>query len=85
MIPVYVVTHESQWVSHAKGDCTKKTCLANGIAQFHEATFDWMKEQAGMPQLQYENPQDQIILMEWAISRNLGSNWTTYRKYESLK
>lgn len=80
-IPVYVITHESQWKPTAVGDHG----LAHGVAQFHKATFDWMKKQADMPQLQYSSSSDQIVLLVWAIRHDEGSNWTTYRRLQSLK
>jgi hypothetical protein len=57
--------------------------LAYGVAQFHEVTFDWMKQKAikeGEPfqNLEYKNPSDQITLMAWAFSVGLASNWSCY-------
>lgn len=77
VIPVYVIAHESDWKPDAVGD----KGLARNIAQFHKATFDEMKKEANMPQLQYENSQDQIVLLTWALAHGKGNAWTTYRRY----
>lgn len=81
VVSVYVVTHESQWDTTAVGD----KGLAYGPCQFHAATFDLMKKEANMPQLQYGSPKDQILLMNWALAHNEGSQWTTYRRYEAMQ
>ena len=81
IIPVYVVTHESNWDPTAVGDHG----LAFGPAQFHQETFDIMRKNANMPKLQYKSSHDQIILMEWALNHKGGPQWTTYRKLEGIK
>lgn len=80
-IPVYILSHESNWDSDAVGDHG----LAHGVAQFHRPTFDWMKKKANMPLLQYSSSTDQIILMEWALTQNLGSNWSTFNRLNKIQ
>lgn len=81
VLPVYIVTNESHWNPKAVGDHG----LARNLAQFHPLTFLWMKKKANMPNLEYENPQDQIILMEWGVKNGYGDNWSTYRRYYGIK
>lgn len=52
---------------------------AYGIMQFHEPTFDMFKQQAGMPELDYKNRDDQIVLAAWALKNGLGYHWTCYK------
>lgn len=53
---------------------------AYGVAQFHRPTFEHFKVKAGMPELQYEKFEDQIILMAWMFSNGLQFHWTCYQK-----
>ena len=78
---VYVLSHESDWQPDAIGDHG----LAHNVAQFHEQTFEWMKQTAikqGKPyqNLSYNSSKDQIILLAWAIKNGEGNQWTTFRK-----
>lgn len=83
---MYILTHESGLDPDAIGDHG----LAHNVAQFHEATFEWMKAEAigqGLPyqDLKYNSAKDQIILLGWALKNGLGCNWTTFNNYQSLK
>jgi len=49
--------------------------IAYGIAQFHEATFNWMRGLAGHPELIYKSEQDQRWLLTWAIKHGYGKHW----------
>ena len=70
-----LVELESNWKVDALGDGGK----AFGPAQFWETTFNQFKGEAGMPELKYRDPQDQLTLMAWAVRNNLGYHWTTYK------
>ena len=48
---------------------------AYGVAQFMDYTFDWMKGLAGRPELVWENEEDQLWLLEWAIRNGYGKHW----------
>lgn len=83
---IYVLQHESSFDPDAIGDHG----LAHNVAQFHEATFEWMKQKAikqGLPyqDLSYNSSKDQIILLAWALKNHLGNNWTTYQALMDLK
>ena len=51
-----------------------------GILQFQKPTFAWMKTAAGMPDLNYRNPEDQMVLAWWALRNGHGRHWTCYEK-----
>lgn len=74
-----LVTRESNWKPAAVGDHG----LARNVSQFHETTFDWMRKKAGMEQLQYENPDDQLILMGWAMTHQYQNQWGTYQRLDA--
>lgn len=80
-IPENVVKLESNYEIDAVGD----KGLAYSVAQFHEETFNWMKQKAldqGQPffYLEYKNPADQITLLVWAIKNGYGNSWSTYKQ-----
>ncbi len=54
--------------------------LAYGIAQFHKATFEKFKSDAGAPGLSYTNMDDQIELFSWSIANKRGESWTCWKK-----
>lgn len=58
--------HENIW-----GDGGK----SYGIAQFHERTFNWMKNLAGHPEYKWKNKADQLALLDWAIRNGYGGHW----------
>jgi hypothetical protein len=50
-----------------------------GIMQFQKPSFDYMSSKMG-EQLDFYSYHDQIKLASWAISNNMGRNWSCYRK-----
>lgn len=70
-----VIACESEGNSQAVGDHG----LAQGIAQFHEETFNRMKRMSGYYWLEYKNSLDQTLLLQWAIKNGHGAEWTCYR------
>jgi hypothetical protein len=73
--------HEGVW-----GDCDKsgikngKHCKAYGWAQFHKGTFNYMKKIFDMPNAKRESKVDQWKILNEALKRNLGGNWTCYKE-----
>jgi len=66
--------HEGVW-----GDDGK----SYGIAQFQFSTFEYLKKLAGMENLEWKKPLDQIVLLTWCIRNNVAQKyWTTYPKKE---
>ena len=51
---------------------------AYGIAQFQNRTFDWLASMSGRTDLVWENKQDQIWLLKWALKNNYGYLWSTF-------
>jgi hypothetical protein len=51
---------------------------AFGIAQFKKKTFNWMKQMAGKPELNWTNENDQLWLLAWAIRNGYGKHWECY-------
>lgn len=52
-----------------------------GVLQFKRATFEFLKDKAGMPDLKWERQIDQIILCNYAIRNGYAEkHWTTYSK-----
>lgn len=56
-----------------------------GIAQFKHQTFNNFKREAGRPELEWKNKEDQIWLLGWALENNYGNHWTCYKKRVSKK
>ena len=75
-ILVEVSRCESNFNNLAVGDHGK----ARGLFQFWRGTFDTFKEEAGMPQLEYTNENDQIKLAAWAFANQKQSHWTCFSK-----
>jgi len=50
-----------------------------GIMQFQRKSFDYMSSKMG-ENLDFYSYHDQIKLATWAISNNMGRNWSCYRK-----
>ena len=50
---------------------------AFGIGQFQERTFYWLAEKSKMVGLEWENEQDQIKLLKWAIKNGYCDLWST--------
>lgn len=73
---ITVIDCESAGKYNAVGDGGK----SYGILQFQKATFDEMKRQAHMPNLQYKNPIHQMRLMVWGFSHGYANHWTCFRK-----
>lgn len=67
-----IIKCESQWKFDAVGDGGK----AFGLAQFHRPTFDWLVELSGLEGLDYYEPKDQIVLLDWALKNNREYLWT---------
>jgi hypothetical protein len=65
------VRHDGVW-----GDGGK----SYGIAQFQHATFKWMRDQSGRPELKWMSQADQLWLLDWALRRGYGRYWTCYGK-----
>lgn len=53
---------------------------AYGIGQFWPRTFDMFKNEAGLPELEYKRPLDQINLMAWAFANGKERHWTCFGK-----
>lgn len=54
---------------------------AYGRAQFMKPTFNWMKNLAKHPELEWRNEKDQMWLLDWAVRNGYGSHWQTcYRQ-----
>lgn len=53
---------------------------AYGAYQFHKPTFDAFKKEAGMPELNYEDRNDQIKLAVWGFKNGKAKHWTCYDK-----
>jgi hypothetical protein len=58
------------------GDKDKKY-KAFGIAQFQERTFNWLKQESGMPYLNWKNEQNQETLLIWALEHGYCYLWST--------
>lgn len=76
-----IVSCESSFKINAVGDHG----LAYGPAQFHKETFyrikqDAIKKGAKLYYLDYHNPADQLLLLNWALNNGYGSEWSTYKK-----
>lgn len=63
------IRHEGTW-----GDGGK----SYGIAQFQLATFKDLRKEAGRPELQWKNRDDQLWLLDWALRHGYGKYWTCY-------
>lgn len=70
------IKHEGVW-----GDGGR----SYGIAQFQYRTFDWMRGQAGRPELRWKNRRDQLWLLDWALRRGYGKYWTCYSKTKAQR
>jgi hypothetical protein len=75
-----IILCESGGDNNAKGDWNGKEYLANGVAQFHLATFNLFKKLANKPNLEYNNADDQKWLLKWALVNGYESHWTCYNK-----
>ncbi len=73
---VTIIDCESAGKYNAVGDGGK----SYGIVQFQKATFNEMKRQAHMPNLEYKNPIHQMRLMVWGFNHGYASRWTCFRK-----
>jgi soluble lytic murein transglycosylase-like protein len=51
---------------------------AYGLYQFHRGTFEMFAKEAGL-ELDYYNPEHQIILANWAFAQGYYSHWTCAR------
>lgn len=51
-----------------------------GVLQFKKATFEFLKDKAGMPELKWERQADQILLCNWAIRNGYAEHWSTFSK-----
>jgi hypothetical protein len=47
-----------------------------GVAQFQERTFNWLKELANKPKLDFYSRQDQVWLLNWALENGYSYLWT---------
>ena len=56
-----------------------------GVAQFQERTFNWLKELANAPRLNYYKEADQVYLLKWALENNYGYLWSCYKKLGYVK
>ena len=65
-----LIKRESGGRTDAYGDHGK----AYGILQFHRATFNSFSKEYGMTYLEYENPQDQIMLADFMLSDGLSTS-----------
>jgi hypothetical protein len=54
--------------------------MSYGWAQFQLKTFRWLKKLAKMEHLDYEDKNDQVELLAWALSAGRGSEWSCYKK-----
>lgn len=72
-----LIKHESNGNPNAIGDNGK----AFGVLQFHLPTFEYFKHRYGLDYLQYEDPQDQILLANLIIGEDFNNvkHWTTYK------
>lgn len=62
---------ESGYNSHAEGDNGK----SYGVAQFHLATFEWLKDKANQPDLKWKSSDHQIKLLRWALQNGYERYW----------
>lgn len=78
---------ESRLNPKAVGDWRSETkeFMARGVAQFWRRTFEKFKVESKMPELEYENWQDQISLMGWAFSNDLAHHWYNCHKAVRIK
>jgi len=53
---------------------------AYGVAQFQFRTFEWLKELANAPRLNFYKEKDQVWLLKWALQNNYGYLWSCYNK-----
>lgn len=63
--------HEGKWGDNG---------LAYGRYQFHQKTFNWLKNKYGRPELQRTSLADQEWLFEQAIKDGRGNLWSCYKK-----
>ncbi|MBI5449357.1 hypothetical protein HY948_03515 [Candidatus Gottesmanbacteria bacterium] len=70
-----IIICESQGKYNVVGDGSK----SYGPAQFQQKTFNWMKAQAGQPELHWMNSEHQIWLLRWALKNGYGNHWSCYR------
>ena len=63
--------HEGVWGDNGK---------AYGRYQFHQRTFNWLKNKYGRPELQRTSLADQEWLFERAIKDGQGKLWSCYKK-----
>ena len=68
-----IVALESSYKVDAVGDHG----LAYGPAQFHEATFNWLKKKSRFYWLDYHNAADQLLLLNWALNNGYCHQWST--------
>ena len=59
-----------------------KPRLAFGPAQYQKRTFNEFKEEAGLPWLEWKNPEHQIILTWWAIKNGKEHHWTVVKEVD---
>lgn len=78
--PQGIVARVIQCESGGKVNAIGDHGLAYGIAQFHEDTFNRMKRLSGYYWLDYRNPNDQILLIEWAFAHGHEREWSCYTK-----
>jgi len=70
------VTCESNWHIAAVGD----SGAAYSYAQFHRETFEWMRGESGMTDLEYDSGRDQLRLMAWGFSQGYQNHWVCWTK-----
>lgn len=51
-----------------------------GILQFKKSTFEFLKDRANMPNLNWESALDQIILANWSIRNGYAHYWSVYER-----
>lgn len=54
--------------------------MSYGWAQFQFKTFRWLKKLSGLNHLNYEDKEDQVTLLAWALANGRGGEWSCYHK-----
>lgn len=53
-----------------------------GLCQFKKDTFYWLSGLAGLKNPDWENEEQQIALLAWAVKNGYGGLWTTVKQME---
>ena len=81
-----IVWHESRGKIDAHGDCDDtgiediNHCKAFGITQYHRKTFYYHAKLAKLDHAKWQSPEDQLLLLRWALKTGRGREWTGYRQ-----